>query len=677
MADLMGVDVTKRSWLLSILGCITLLAQSASASSLDDLATYRFGDASDAAVKAEAYLQGTPVYRHGQIENELVAILVRQDATADGKMIACRLLQQIGTDKSVAALAGLLDDHVLSHYARLALERMTESTKASDALIAALDRAPEKVRPGIIMSLGERGDARAVRAIARQLSSDHHDTAAAAMRSLAVIGGEDAARRLAGARVGDTLASIRQEALIACAQSLSRARAAAICLGIHRSDCSDTLRVAALQGLILADERAAASIILDLLKGESPYLRDGALMLVGKGPGPVLARAVADALSGMPAELQVDVLTPLGQRGDRSALKQVLSLVHSGAQGVKLAAIRAVGHLGDASCVKELLGQVKSRDRTVSKQAADSLSRIVGDNVDGTLIGLMADKTFGGPAMVALAERGCISATPELIRFVKDGGARGQSEAWTALAKLASEDDVDTLMKLVVAMEDMRLQSHALRSVKDLCSNALDKQKCFEAASQYHGTANKATKLVILDLAAMAGGPRALELTEAELKAEDKEMRDAALRTLTRWRDTGAAPALMRIAGSAVEERDRVLALRGCFQMARARGRRDNEKMEIYEPAIAVARRPDEHKQIISGLRSVRSLKALNLLKQYLTNDAVRAEAEIATVDLAWDVRRKDRKQVAAIARYVMETSKNKTVVEKARKVFNATTDAR
>jgi len=214
-------------------GC--LLTQMSMGDVWQDLAKYEYGDKSNAAAEAHKLLQDTPVSGHAAIETKLIALVSSKDSTVTGKAWACRSLQQIGTEKCIPAVAGLLNHETLSHYARLSLE-MIDSPKASAALLAALPKTTEQIRAGIIMSLGNRKEATAVKAIAPSLASPEAGTAAAAMRSLAMIGGKAASACLAGAKAPEGLDAVLKESQIVCAESLEKTDAAKICSTIFADE---------------------------------------------------------------------------------------------------------------------------------------------------------------------------------------------------------------------------------------------------------------------------------------------------------------------------------------------------------------------------------------------------------------------------------------------------------
>ena len=93
-------------------------------------------------------------------ETGLIDVL-ESDAGWLEKQTACRRLRQIGTVKSIAALAALLPDEELSHMARYALEPMPYP-QAGQALRDALAKTKGTPKAGVIISLGARRDPQAV-----------------------------------------------------------------------------------------------------------------------------------------------------------------------------------------------------------------------------------------------------------------------------------------------------------------------------------------------------------------------------------------------------------------------------------------------------------------------------------------------------------------------------------
>jgi len=204
------------------------------------------------------------------LETRLGAILGAGTSRA-AKEYACRRLMMIGTEASVPALAALLGDADDSHMARFALDRIS-GPEAAQALRDALGRAQGSLRIGMIESLGGRGDAASVPALARLLASDPPVAAAAAkalghIRTPEALAALSAADPFAGSGVGRAVADARlasAEALLAAgkradAQSVYQSLADAV-QGKPETKATKAVELAAARGLLAClDTLSAAS----------------------------------------------------------------------------------------------------------------------------------------------------------------------------------------------------------------------------------------------------------------------------------------------------------------------------------------------------------------------------------------------------------------------------------
>ncbi len=117
---------------------------------------------------------------------KLVALLKDPDATVYARAKACQRLAVIGDKTAVPALAPLLTDPQLSHYARTALETNPDPS-ASDALRAALGKVKGLQLVGVINSLGKRRDKRAIRQLEELRHHEDLEVCRAADSALALI----------------------------------------------------------------------------------------------------------------------------------------------------------------------------------------------------------------------------------------------------------------------------------------------------------------------------------------------------------------------------------------------------------------------------------------------------------------------------------------------------------
>ena len=187
---------------------------------LEALKTYEWG----VDPKAVKSIQDAVVASHGdaaarkKLESTLAKVL-GTDIPRAAKDIVCRALKTIGTAHSVPALAKLLHDEELSHMARHALET-NDAPEAVKALVGAIDKAPKKIKIGIISSLGAKGSGVPVAPLAKALSDKDADISTAGALALGAIGSADAVKALGSAKVNDTNKIAVCDAMLKCAENM-------------------------------------------------------------------------------------------------------------------------------------------------------------------------------------------------------------------------------------------------------------------------------------------------------------------------------------------------------------------------------------------------------------------------------------------------------------------------
>lgn len=159
--------------------------------------------------------------RRAKLEAALVETLL-SSAPIAAKRGVCKSLSRIATEKSLPALTPMLRQAETSDMARYVLERM--AIPASDAVLReAVRESRGAICVGIVNSIGNRRDARAVGVLSQALADADESIAQAAACALGKIGGPDAIKRLAAfKRVART--RVRAEVLdayLVCARRLA------------------------------------------------------------------------------------------------------------------------------------------------------------------------------------------------------------------------------------------------------------------------------------------------------------------------------------------------------------------------------------------------------------------------------------------------------------------------
>lgn len=645
----------------TILTVFCLAARVAFGDVWQDLAKYKYGG-ENTADKAEQLLQQTPLAQHGAIEGSLIAVVAAKDATQDGKACACRMLQQIGTEKCIPAVTGLLNDEVLSHYARLVLERMG-TPKADEAMRTALDGAPDKVKIGIIGSLGERRDVKAVKPLVKLTVHNDPTVAAAAISALGRIGGDSAAQCLRKLKPMEPLAPVHMIALLDCARSLKGSAAVALYELVLAG--KTTQRIGALSGLLAVDEKRAVALMVDFIKGDDAQMSDGVLTLVSSEKSERLTKAMAEVLGTLQDEKKAALITVLGVREDAAALSGIAGCLASTNNRVRDAAVVAAGKIGDEGTVKLLLG--------MSGAAPEAIARMSGSGVNDLLINALDDNKLKVPAINALVARNCVAGVARLFQLLNDGNAEVRNAAWNGLGSLATEADIVPLVKAAFAIKEAEELAWGVAAARNVCAHARAKDKCFEVIVAYYDGTTDAAKATIVELAALVGSPSAMAVVKKALNSGNKELRRNGVRSLAAWCNEGAVGELLGLAKDAPEETDRILALRGYIRLA-SEGPNLNEEQraEMFKQAAGLAKRVDEKKLIAGNLRRAPNAVALVIANTYLDDPAVVEEVEQSAVDIIGHLHNEKKGPPDVIKEVANKllASKNTEFVDRAKRIL-------
>ena len=128
-------------------------------------------------------------------QTKLIKILKNPKATEFAKAKACQRLAVVGTKEAVSALAALLIDPKFAHYARFGLEPIPDPS-VDDALRRALGQVKGMLQIGLINSIGNRKDVKAVESLTKLMDDADTKVAAAAAAALGRISSPEAAKVL-------------------------------------------------------------------------------------------------------------------------------------------------------------------------------------------------------------------------------------------------------------------------------------------------------------------------------------------------------------------------------------------------------------------------------------------------------------------------------------------------
>ncbi|MDT8301168.1 MAG: family 16 glycoside hydrolase [Sedimentisphaerales bacterium] len=600
----------------------------------DAIEEYDFGKTRRALAAIEEEIRNVPPSSFPQIETRLLKALESSKTTFAGKQFVCRMLRRVGSAKSVPALSKLLADRELSHMARFALQDVA-APEAGDALRQSLTELDGNRKIGVIGSIGQRGDRKAVPELAKLITDGNVDIACAAIDALGRIGGSQAAHALTSAQVPASLKATGDNARLMCADTMLTEGQSDDAVEIYRKMIapanSTWIRIAAYKGLVRAEKDKAVPHVLALLKDKDLDLQRAAGKFITEMPGTAITEALAEQLQQLSGEAQIVLLSALEARSDKAAAPYVAKAVASRNGSVRLAAAKALGILGSSSDV-ELLADVSAADDEAGKAAMESLSRISAPGVAEELIGIAqssAQNQVRVNVIQTLINRRQTEAIPALFSVTEDSNRNIRQTAYKALGELSGQQELPEMVSILLAAKSDADRTGIERAMVDIVTR-LDEP---DAAPVIAGLtdADNTARPHLLTVLSRIGGQQTLEAVRDQLRTGSAEIKKAAIRAMADWPEATPLEDLMKIAKSERDSTNQVLALRGYIKLLGIPANRSAaETVTLLAEAMSVAKRDDEKKAVLSALSKYPCKEALALAEQWKEIPGLTAEAELA-----------------------------------------------
>lgn len=541
-----------------------------------------------------------------------VGVVERTKAFAD--------LRAVASDRSIPALVGLLGDPKLGFSARSVLEALP-GQGADRALLAALQSATEAgMRTGLVNSLGNRRTAEAVPAIAGFLRAPDPSLAGAALNALGNIGTAAAADALAAYQPTPGVISTWGDAVLRTAQALQntdRRRALAL-YRVVSTQADPVQRAAATMTLARLSDRPVVAVAASLSSADGA-IRSAALAVIRGGElGPPLVEEVGRMFPSLPPEVQVQLLSTLYDRGDRTAASIARQALKAAEPGVRAAAARLLSGIGSAQDASALLELMNGGDEP-GRAARLALARIPGEDVTLGLVQRFRQDSAARPAALeVMVARGHRPLMADLLDPALHTDETLRPLAANAIGTLGTGEDLEGVLTLhrTLPVENRGALEGALRRIATKHPSPDEAVALIANAAQRLPPAETAPLYTAL---AAVGGDRAREVLVTATGATEPELRRAALAALGSWRDIRVTDTLFSAARGDAEPANRALALRSATAVLARSVDPDNAApaRAALPAAIAglreaweMAERVSEKNAVVAALRRMRDPSA-------------------------------------------------------------------
>ena len=572
-------------------------------------------------------------------EQQLIAIL-QSGVGVTEKCDACQQLKTIGTVRSVTTLSALLGEERTAHAARNVLETIP-GPEAGAALRNAVSKTSGDIKAGLVDSLGRRHEVESLPVLKPLLADADATIASAAATALGKIGGKDALSALTAARAKSAPAvqPVLLEALLRCAEHLyaegNKAGAATIYRNVLDVGSPPEIRAAAWRGLVLSDANKRVNLITTALAGKDRLTHLAAMKLLRELGDAKVINASLKLWAGLPADSQVALLDSSLKLGAK-ALPTVRAAAGSAHLQVRVAAWQALAELEDSSMLPALAKAAAQGEPAERDAARDTLTRVRGPSVDKAIL---TQITRGEPSVKAellraLGDRGDKGATDLLLQYADNANEPVRLAALESLRKLAVANTLTPLLNLAGKSKSERERAPVIKTLSAICQASADKDHSTRSVLEATDRLPASDRRHLLPLLAELATPAALTAAQAASKSPDPALAREGVRVLSQWPNAAAAPMLLEIARSSTDNTLQMLALSGCISVAEQETDLA-KRFDLLQQAMAVAKRPDEKKQVLGQIGQIPTPAALQVALDQLADSNLATEAGLAAVSIA------------------------------------------
>lgn len=554
-------------------------------------------------------------------------------------------LSLVGSGSDVPALAAFLANPQLGHAARAALERIS-----GDEAVAALRDALSSLRGpaliGVINSLGQRRDRKAVTRLIPFLQTDDMPLCGAAIVALGKIGGPEAltAIRVTASRPEGPGKIVCGDALLRCADDLAeagdRTGACEIYEALFARGNPSSIRRAALIGLagLRGDEDATGEMLVEVLSDDEAALHAAAVHCVRRTRSRVVCRHVADRLPLFAESVQPQVVLALAEAGDLATLSGITKLLSSSNADVRLTVLSAIGRLGGPAAALVLIRQMETATEAEMVVIQRSLAQLPGTDADYIILEGLATSSASRVKqglVPVLIERQTPDSVSVLLDLAADGDARVRIVAIKALGALAGNEHLPALMDSLKSTDETRECRAIEDAIVAVARRAESSRPVIEWISANMPDAEAQAKASLLRVLGRLGGAQSLGIVRDSLRDPDPVVRETAVRVLGAWPDAAALADLLAVAREPESPNAKILALRGFADLYRGAQASTLPQWEsMAAEALSLADRAEERRLLLSAFAGKPSKESLAIAMSLLDDAELKAEAALASLGI-------------------------------------------
>lgn len=545
----------------------------------------------------------------------------------------------IGKSEIVRPVSAYLQDAALADDAVQALVAIQDPA-ASAALIAAFPTASDPLKATILQGVASYAPVSAAGTFQAQAGSPNAAIRKQALRGLARIGQPDAQKTLWNAAKQAGFGFEPSEAtrsLLLYLDQLAQHQHLAACksLGLQiikatAQTASYSSALAALDILVEQFGMDAFDQVLIALDHPRADYRAGALQSAAMVSDIAATRRLLEKAATASPAVKAQIIRHLGKTMQVLAVDLAMRSISASEPDVRAASLEALSTLKGHDALPALLESARNTRSAADKKLLGELINKTAGTADApALLAALAVANEAGKALLidVLAARHAADAFQPIRSYCSASDPQVADAAYAALAAVARPGDMPSLlMQLEKADTETHIQAvqQALvaTATPDVSPLLLDAWK-----------KSPSLRIRLLGAFPQIGGDALLALVQDALS--QKDLKDAAFKALSQWKEVGAAPALFQMV-AAEQQSLRAEAARAYLRIISQSGLPADQKvLKLSMLLEQVSKDMALQREAISHLGRIRTFPAFLAVAPYLEQSALQSDAAWAISRIA------------------------------------------
>ncbi|MBR9998886.1 MAG: HEAT repeat domain-containing protein [Cyclobacteriaceae bacterium] len=586
------------------------------------------------------------IYDSPELKTEAEKMMIeflQSDASLAGKQVICDELGGFATRSSIPVLTGMLGEKNTAEMSLNALEQI-QDVSVNKALREQLKKADDWHKPGILQTLAQKNDSKAVKLLEDHAHHQDPLISGAAVYALGKIGDEKAVKvleKLYANAVPPFKWEIADQYLQAADHLLAsgnQKRTYKIYQEVYASNPPLSLYTSSLQGMLKDPSIQPETVFLNILNSGDDMLIRAAIPILRDFNGNLDFNRIIDLFPGLSQENQVALMIAFSERGEKAVRPIALDALSNDEVGFRMGGLQSLLNTGkpeDALVFAQRAAAARGEEQEFARKC---LYEMKGRETDRIILDAIpqADAAEKVDLIRSLAARNVVEGIPMLMELVKDQERNVKIEAIRTIGVLGNPEILDDMIPLIGNAGGRAELNEMIKSITLIASkNPRPGDQSDEILDAIPDEKEDGTLIAMIGILGNLGSEKALPVLRVLLSHSNKEIQYASIRALSGWPNDDPVMDLKEIAEDSNDPKKHTLALQGYIQLLSQSGTLSaNRKMTAYQHAYTMARNPDEKKMILSVVGKSGSVNGLEMVTSLLNDKDLKSEAEASFISL-------------------------------------------